>query len=453
MKGLLKVIASRAQRSAEEFRRGGFGMGSGYGYGPYGPWGNRTGGTTFDYAAEAGVRYDNSAVMALVLTGMRAVTEVSPRAGVEDDDEKFTPITNHPLTQLLREPMRALFPDGQPVYNGHDLLQAINLSLDIKQNAYLYKWRSAAGKLIALEFISPWKIRPIRLPNSENFIDHYLYQSGTGAQKLSPYNVHHIRNGIDPFDDTMGLDILVAGDRHIVADNEANTYSAALTRNGAVTSALISPVGVDPLTKEPIIYTADQREEARQVIREKTTGDRRNEPIIAPFDMRVQKLGMTPQEMVLEGVHDLSEERLSALWGIPAIIALFGTGLANSSDRAGITVAKRMFYLNYVFPRWRLLGRGLSPLTDELGQRGQCVRMNTSDSAGVKDLHLDTLEVLVSATGGPVLTPNEGRNWIDFEPIKGADELREKQAPAVDPKNPEVTNDQRGDSTPDKDKN
>ena len=87
---------------------------------------------------------------------------------------------------------------------------------------------------------------------------------------------------------------------------------------------------------------------------EKFTGDNRGRPFISTLPLKVQSLGFSPKDLAMDVMRRVPEERISAVIGVPAIVAGLGAGLARSTF-ANYKEAREAAYENGIVPRQRLL--------------------------------------------------------------------------------------------------
>jgi hypothetical protein len=236
----------------------------------------------------------------------------------------------------------------------------------------------------------------------------------------------------------------MAGLRHVCADNDAASHQASLIRNGAVSPSVISPKGAGP-GGEPMVLTKEQRDLLLHTIREKLSGDSKGDPAVFNVAVEVAKMGLSPDELVLDEVHNLAEERLCALMGIPPVVLALGTGLQNNSQKATLADAVSQAYDNAVKPTWRLIADALtsSPVGRELLDNGQRFGFETTHIAALAEDQAESAARDDLACGGPWETVDEVRARRGLAKIAGGDKLREKQAPkpAVNPNAPKLAGD------------
>lgn len=311
-------------------------------------WGVVLARTLIDYRSEVGDPMRNSAVAAAVNWLARNFPEAPVRIRQLDrsgDDVFILPGPTGPgyMLRLLERP--------NPYYSG--VLQWMATIVDfIQGDAYWVKVR-AGDRPVQLWWVPRGMMRaawPER--DSSVFISHYEYTVDGVAYKIATRDVVHFRYGIDPRNPRQGLSPFGSLLREIFTDDEASNFTASLLRNLGVPGVILAPSNTAP---------AGQRsdpETVKKSFMEKFGGDKRGEPLVltAPTDVKV--LSWSPEQMNLRELRRIPEERITAVLGIPAIVANLGAGLDRSTfTNAG--EANVSAYTQGVIPLHRLIAAEL----------------------------------------------------------------------------------------------
>lgn len=382
------------------------------GYGTYGRHGWAREG--FDFNAESGRRIDSSIVYSLlrvVVTEMRKAPIVVRRPAA---DGRMVEVPNHPITRLLSKPV--------PWMTG-TTTQDLMLTSELAQgNSYLYKHRSNARKLIALEYLPMGSCFPYTSPGSGQFIDRYDLSLVTGYKPVDPADILHLRwLTSDPYYPQLGLGPLEAVLPEISTDRRAGRYEFGLLDNGGRSPAIISPTTTS-IDGRKIVLTAEQEDQVKGLFEEEITRDNVGRPLISPIPISVQKVGFSPAEMSLEVLRNVSEERICAAVGVPPLLAGLGTGLDSQNDRASSETAERMLLFNCTIPLMKHRADQLTEaLVPELGQEGDVVAYAYETMPLYRRLMAEQDE---REAGGPTLTVNEVRERQGLAPVPGGDQVR-----------------------------
>uniref|UniRef100_A0A6M3IP72 Putative portal protein n=1 Tax=viral metagenome TaxID=1070528 RepID=A0A6M3IP72_9ZZZZ len=295
--------------------------------------------TSFNYAREVD-GWQSSIIMACIGWIQRTFPEAPLMVQKRDADGEWIEVLDSPLVQLLDNP--------NPFYDGLLLQSAFIADLTISGNAYLLKVRSGAGRTVQLWWTPSSLIEPKWPSSGTEFISHYEYTPGGQQVKIDSLDVVHYRLGIDPNNLRKGRSPLQALLREVFTDDEAANMTATLLRNMGVPGLLISP------EKDATISPQDA-DAVKEYVRERTTGDRRGQPLVIGSATKVESFGFNPQQMDLKQLRRIPEERISAVLGVPAIVAGLGAGLDRSTF-SNMAEAREMAYESGIIPLQRITG-------------------------------------------------------------------------------------------------
>lgn len=277
--------------------------------------------TRFDYKAEVGDPATNSIVGAVVGWIARNFPEAPVRIVKEGTTEvAYGPAGTGPgaMLRLLERPNRR--------FSGVLQWQATIVDWIVNGNGYWFKVRNGIGRVVELWWLPAHMVEP-RWPENDSsvFISHYEYKVDGRKYAIRPEDIVHFRNGIDPNNTRRGLSKLNSLLREIFTDDEAANFTASLLRNLGVPGVIISPSN----TTGP-----SQRQDPDGIktkFQETFGGDRRGQPMVLTGPSDIKVLSFNPQEMDLKSLRRIPEERISAVLGVPAMVAQLGAGLDHST--------------------------------------------------------------------------------------------------------------------------
>lgn len=251
----------------------------------------------------------------------------------------------HELTALLQRP--------NPYYSG-DLLWNVTIAeLHLEGNAYWLKVRRNDLSVKELWWAPSALLEPAWPAGGAEFISHYVYKpDGIEEIRVERGDVVHFRLGVDSDNLRKGLSPLRSVLTEILGDEEAATWASAILRNMGVPGLLISPDGDYEIPD-------DDFEAIKEDMKSRFTGDRRGEPFVTSGRTKVEQFGFSPKEMDVRSLRRVPEERVSAVLGVPAIVAGLGAGLDRSTF-ANMAEAREMAYESAVIPLQRLCAAELS---------------------------------------------------------------------------------------------
>jgi HK97 family phage portal protein len=368
-------------------------------------WSMQIGRSRFDYRREVGDGRGNSIVQSCILWFCRTFPEAPIRITTINAEGEEEEQANHALKLLLDTP--------NPYYSG-ELLWWGTLADWMLGNAYWLKIRSGAGRVVQLWWVPSTLIEPRWPADGSEFISHYDYRPGPlEPTRIDPADVVHFRYGLDPNNIRKGLSPLGSLLREVFTDDEAANYTASMLRNVGVPPVVISP-GPDA---KP---TQAELEEVKTRYVETTTGDHRGEPVVMRGPTSVQVLGFDPQKMDMKTARRVPEERVSAIFGIPAVVAGLGAGLDRSTF-ANFAEAREAAYESNVIPSQRLLAAELR--TQLLPDFGDVQRLRISfDLTKVRVLQADENALHARAREdlkSGLVKFNEARKMIGLPPVDG----------------------------------
>ncbi len=307
--------------------------------------------TKYNYAREVGDGRGSSVVMAPVMWMQRTFPEAPVQVSQPvDGGANLEPVANHGLVTLVERP--------NPFYSGVVLWMSTLADFALDGNAYWLKVRGEGNRVVELWYAPAWTMTPKWPVSGSEYIDHYEYKpdDSRAPDKVDPQDVVHFRWGLDPKNVRKGLSPLKSLFREIFTDDEAANFSASLLRNMGVAGVMLSPKtdegGGGGLTDADAAETKD-------VWVEKFSGDKRGEPLVMKVPMDVQMMSFNPEQMSLELLRRIPEERVSAVLGIPAAVVGLGAGLAQTKVGATMAEMREMAYESNIIPTQRLMAADL----------------------------------------------------------------------------------------------
>lgn len=279
-------------------------------------------GSRFDYAAEAGQLYDNGVVLPAINWKANAIAEAElvvqeyDAAGQRWVRSSERGDEGGNVRRLLRA-----FDAPNDFYDGMTLWHGVQLSWDVRGNAYLFKRRDSIGRVVGFFWIPHTQIRPladVNNPNGTRLVTRYEYTPLNGAiQYLAVEDVVHLRYGIDPRDPSSGLSPLAAELRDVCADNEVANWLAAILRQGGTPGALLVPK-----TDEWNDPTPEQRS-TLESLWNSFVGDRRGQALAMPMPLDVVTPTWSPSQMDLAPLRDMGMVRIMAALGLDPMVLGF----------------------------------------------------------------------------------------------------------------------------------
>ena len=304
-----------------------------------------------DQLKEIGDGTGNSAVVACL--NVLATSFAEPMLQVVKRDQVFGDREvdyKHPVSELYRRPNEFM--------SSSLLSHYIVISLNAHGDAFIYKNRNAQGKVVQLVPLMP-NLVSVR-GNTNKLITHYEYYAHSKNElagepvKLKVEDVIHIRQGIDPNDHRRGHAPLKSILRELIGDEAAGQYSSALLTNLAVPGVVLSPRN-DAMGGP----TREEAEAIASSYKQKFGGANRGAPMVLSGAMSVEVVSFSPDQMKLQELRRLPEERVSAVLGVPAILAGLGAGL-DAATYNNTAELREFFTEQKLVPLWKTVSNELT---------------------------------------------------------------------------------------------
>ena len=257
--------------------------------------------------------------------------------------DEYEVVAESPFLDMLANP--------NPDYDFVTMMQATIMELDIDGNSFWLKERTNAGKIAGLFWVPRTTIQPDDVFSKEMGEPYYAYSPNNYERlPVAATDVVHHRFGIDPRNWRLGLSPLGSAMREVMTDELAARHTAALLLNFATPSMLISISS--PSSKDDLL-----KMEKRW--KDKVGGDNVGTAVFVNSDLKAETITTSPKDMELAAIRYLTEERVSSLLGVPAIVAGTGAGLRHATY-ANFDTAQRTVWLNTALPALREFAAALT---------------------------------------------------------------------------------------------
>jgi HK97 family phage portal protein len=372
----------------------------------------------FDYARAVGDPSLNAIVWACLVALCKAFPEAplklyKPDAAGELEAQPNT----QPAVRLLRRP--------NPRHTWEDLAPLLIVGQHATGDAYLWKARSAAGRVIELWPLPSGQVWPVPGASTTNYIDHYAYKASEreAPLRLETSEVIHLTLMLDPDRPWRGRNPLMPVLKHIFTDEEATAFLNAMLKNYGVPGALLTP---DPAAGEDnMTMSEEQALRIKAKFMASTGGARRGEPVVIPAPIKVALMSFNPDQMQLDTLQELPETRICAALGVPPIIAGMAVGLKSSTYSNAKQFAEG-FTTFKLAPYWRQMAAQLTLqlLPDFYGPDSDLeYGFDLSDVRALQEDEDTRYQRLSAAVTSGWVMPNEARREIGLPDLPGGDVL------------------------------
>jgi HK97 family phage portal protein len=302
---------------------------------------------------------------------------------------------------LLQNPLRRLLTNPNPLMGEAELMMYTMEYMALGGNAYWYKVRSGAGRVVELWPYHVGHILPV--PGGDNWIARYEFDSGDGIKRPIPTEdiIHFKWPAIDPKQPWMAQPPILAAARETDTDSEATHYLYALLKNDAVPRTAIEYPPEADITRQEELRIKEQW-------RERYGGDNRGDVAILTGGGKINRLSLNLQELAFEALSTIPETRIAAALRVPPIVAGLNAGLQRSTF-ANYGEARKAFTQDTLVPLWRLVESELqADLVPEFDQR-LTIAYDTGQVEALQENEAERRAFLLGEFQAGALTLNEYR--------------------------------------------
>lgn len=289
----------------------------------------------------------NAAVYACLKLLSQSVPEPPLIASAEAPDGTAKPLDRrHPLTALIRRP--------NPLLTEYEQWEIATLHLAIVGRSVWWKERNRDGTIRALWPLRPDRVGPIY--GGDAVIEGWSYLvPGTSDYVPIPAGDVWLTNFADPAGESGGLveglgplQVLAS---EVGADNEATRFVGAILANYGTPGVILKVQGGITSKRDADLLKASFRQEYG--------GVRRGSPGVVDAGTELQVLGFNLQQLEFPAVRKISESRIAAAFGTPAILAGLLVGL-EAGIKATIAEQREYFAETTLANYWRRLSDSYS---------------------------------------------------------------------------------------------
>lgn len=320
--------------------------------GEEGLWSLAAGTTSADrtkYAAEIGDVLKTPIVMASIKWITRTIHEAPLHEVRRNSSGRVVGRKGRSLVlDLIRRP--------NDYYRGKSMFAGLGASWNLSGNAYLIKQRDDFRRVNGLWYEPHFTIRPryyndgvfdselIARPDGKfvSFYEVYRPNNGTRKdwQRVEVEDVIHFRDGTDPRNPRLGINGLASLIAEIYTDMQRAHFSATVLSNIGMIPFVVSP------RSETATITPSQAELLKRDL-ENTAKSDRGKIKVAGRAIRIDELGFSPQDMDLNAMASIPEERAAAVIGPNAYVLGF---IPENSIYTNFFEARRDAYESYLIP-------------------------------------------------------------------------------------------------------
>ena len=324
-------------------------------------------------------------------------------------------VEEHPLLDLLYNP--------NPVQGQVEFFTSLYSYLLISGNSYLLESGAENSPPIELYTLRPDRIRikgsSRAIPEAYNYlvggqvIESYDVDQATGKSK-----VKHIKL-FNPMDDYYGLSPIQSAATDIDQHNLANKHNVNLLQNGARPSGAVIFKPKDP-TGAQIQLSDLQRNQLMNDLTQRFSGTgNAGKPMLLEGDFDWKEMGLSPKDMDFIQLKNMSAKDIALIFGVPSQLI----GIPDAQTYSNFAEAKLALYNETIIP---LLDRIQSDMNEWLVPKfgdDLELRYDIDSIPAMAEQRTRVFESVTQGVQNGILTRNEAREQLGYEPIEGGDSL------------------------------
>ena len=325
-------------------------------------------------------------------------------------------LDNHPLLDLLYNP--------SPTMSQVEWFQALYSYLLISGNNYMLSVGGDNTPPTELYNLRPDRMK-IRsgtrsMPVAYDYmlkgqiVESYIVDQATGGSK-----VKHIKL-FNPLDDYYGMSPMQASSVDIDQHNLANKHNVNLLQNGARPSGAVIFNPKDE-TGGHVQLSDVQRNQLMNDVNQRFSGTgNAGKPMLLEGDFEWKEMGLSPKDMDFIQLKNMSAKDIALVYGVPSQLI----GIPDSQTYSNFAEAKLALYNETIIP---LLDRIQGDLNEWLvpmfNEQGLELRYDIDSIPAMAEQRKRVFESVSAGVKEGILTRNEAREQLGYEPIEGADSL------------------------------
>lgn len=325
-------------------------------------------------------------------------------------------VDNHPLLDLLYNP--------SPTQSQVEWFQGLYSYLLISGNNYMLSVGGDNTPPTELYNLRPDRIQ-IRtgqraMPQSYDYmiggqiVESYEVDQATGNSKIK-----HIKM-FNPLDDYYGMSPIQASSVDIDQHNLANKHNVNLLQNGARPSGAVIFKPKDE-TGGNVQLSDNQRSQLQSDINSRFAGTgNAGRPMLLEGDFDWKEMGLSPKDMDFISLKNMSAKDIALVYGVPSQLI----GIPDAQTYSNFAEAKLALYNETIIPLLDKIQGDLNEwLIPQFNDEALELRYDIDSIPAMAEQRRRVFESVTTGVKDGILTRNEAREQLGYEPIDGADSL------------------------------
>jgi len=325
-------------------------------------------------------------------------------------------VDKHPLLDLLYNP--------SPNQSQVEWFQALYSYLLISGNNYMLSVGGDNSPPTELYNLRPDRIK-IRtgsraMPVAYDYVVRgQILESYEVDQASGDSKVKHIKM-FNPLDDYYGMSPIQASSVDIDQHNLANKHNVNLLQNGARPSGAVIFNPKDE-TGGHVQLSDVQRNQLINDVNQRFSGTgNAGKPMLLEGDFDWKEMGLSPKDMDFIQLKNMSAKDIALVYGVPSQLI----GIPDSQTYSNFAEAKLALYNETIIPLLdRIQGDLNEWLIPQFNDDGLELRYDIDSIPAMAEQRRRVFESVTTGVKDGILTRNEAREQLGYEPMEGADSL------------------------------
>ena len=323
-------------------------------------------------------------------------------------------LDNHPLIDLLNRP--------SPQFAGVEFFQAMYSHLLLAGNSYVLK-TMVSGQPRELHILRPdrMRIKPskTRIPDAYEYVlngkvvESWDADPDTGASEVKHFKTWH------PKDDYYGLSPLSACAVDVDQHNMSAKHNYNLLLNGARPSGAVifKPKDESGMTVQ---LTEGQRQQLMSDLDLRFSGSSNaGRTMLLEGDFDFKEMGLSPKDMDFIQMKNMTARDIALVFGVPSQLV----GVPDNQTYNNVSEARLALYEDTIIPLLKRVESDLNEwLVNDFNENVN-IQYDIDAIPAMAERRKKIYENVVQAVREGILSRNEARDRLGYEPVEGGDEV------------------------------
>jgi HK97 family phage portal protein len=291
----------------------------------------------------------SSAVMSIVNWAVTNCAEPLLKVYKRNGDEWEVDAKN-PANEIIRRP------DPENNKRNHRWLNQVAFeSLTLMGESFYYKLRGqGSGRVVGLIPIRAASVAPVA--EGGMLTGYRITLSGGRMMTVPPEDVVHVMDGQDPANEFRGRSRLKELGMAVGTDISVMAYIYALVKSPAPSYA------INPKNPEDE-FQDTQAQDLKEGFTSMASGNRAGSAIVSTLPIDVQRIGFSPDEMMIDEIKAYVDANAASVLGLPAMVVGLQIGLERSTF-SNYAEARTAAVEDFLIPKWSMIA---AAMTEQLG--------------------------------------------------------------------------------------